>query len=80
MAEEKEENFGVGNWDPYLKKYVKIMDSAERAEIFNKEHANDKGSGVSRDIEPSTGELLPPEEQPDTWDPYTQTWKKAGDK
>lgn len=70
----------LGTYNPYTREYEAVLTNEERAEEFNREHEHDEGSGVAGGTEPGTGELVDRESQPDEWDPYSMSWKKAGDK
>ena len=71
----------VGTYNPYRGEYESVLSSEEQSEVFNEEHKNDEREEIG--IDPTglnRGELLPESEQPDTWDPISMTWKKAGEK
>lgn len=71
----------LGTYNPYTREYEAVLTNEERAEEFNKEHENDGTAPIGIENTGSgIGELVDRESQPDEWDPYTMTWKKAGDK
>jgi hypothetical protein len=66
----------IGTYNPVTMEYEACLTPEERQEEFNEEHANDP-VGIEP-TEPPTMELLPPEEQADTWNPYLNKFVKAG--
>ena len=66
----------VGNYNPVTMEYEACLSHEEAEEEFQREHANDP-VGIES-TEPLTMELLPPELQADTWDPYLNKFVKAG--
>lgn len=70
----------IGNFNPYTGEYESVLSSEERSAGFNNEDVNEEIEIKIDPTELKEGEMLPADQQPETWDPVSMSWKKAGSK
>lgn len=69
----------MGTFNPYTREYEHAGTVEENQEDFQKEHLGERNVDFEMaGQEQKTGQKLPPSEQPETYNPHTGRWEKAG--